>query len=201
MKKYQLLAACIMFALNSSVVTAGAISDVYTKGDVLTAGKLDNIKAAVNGNAGDISTNTTRISTLESATSTVAGGIVGSQITNANSGVLLDSTIDKSLLNITIPSSGSVNVALSAHVYIEKGNASTERYEFSIRASSCSGTLVGDTFWRPDVQTNGLIATTISLTGFQNITASTTYHLCARKFDPTAPDANVYMRGLNAVYK
>lgn len=50
MKKYQLLAACIMFALNSSVVTAGAISDVYTKGDVLTASKLDNIKAAVNDN-------------------------------------------------------------------------------------------------------------------------------------------------------
>lgn len=75
----------IAMALTGQSAFAGDITDTYTAGDTLTAVKMDNIKTAVNGNAGDISTNianininasnissnTTRIVTLENAVNVV----------------------------------------------------------------------------------------------------------------------------------
>jgi len=50
MKKYEIAIMSIALLLNSSVIMAGAITDNYAKGDVLSASTLGNIKTAVNDN-------------------------------------------------------------------------------------------------------------------------------------------------------
>jgi len=50
MKKYIVIISTVILMLGSSATIAGSITDSYTKGDVLTAAKLENIKSAVNDN-------------------------------------------------------------------------------------------------------------------------------------------------------
>lgn len=50
MKNRIIIAASLTLALTGQYATAGSIADTYTTGDALTAAKMDNIKAAVNGN-------------------------------------------------------------------------------------------------------------------------------------------------------
>ena len=72
----------IALTLTSTIVSAGAITDTYTAGDVLTAAKMDNIKAAVNDNntnltaffSGDGSAGALTISSSTSWTSTPPTG-------------------------------------------------------------------------------------------------------------------------------
>ena len=192
MNKCKISTLSILLLASSQLASAGSITDTYTTGDTLTAAKLDNIKTAVNGNVGDISSNTVRIDILEST-----GGMSGNQ---GSSGISINSTTNTSLVGIAVPSSGPVDVVLNAHLYIEK-SVGSGRYEFTIRTSSCAGTNVASTMWRPDVQTNTYVATTVSFTTFHNIAAPTKYYLCARKFDSSAGNATVYSRALNAIYR
>ena len=182
----------IILLVSSQLASAGSITDTYTTGDTLTTTKMDNIKTAVNGNAADVSSNTTRINLLEGT-----GGMTGTQ---GRTGVSITSTANTQLLAIEVPSSTSTDVVLNTHLYIEK-SAGSGRYEFSIKTSSCAGTSVASTMWRPEVQTNSWVATTISFTAFHEITASTNYYLCARKYDSAVGNASVYSRALNAIYK
>jgi hypothetical protein len=91
-------------ACSTGVVHAGSIGDTYTTGDTLTAGKMDNIKAAVNDNdariggviantqAGALKTavdgNTTNITTLTGRVTTNEGDITTLQtdVTNLQNG-------------------------------------------------------------------------------------------------------------------
>lgn len=193
MNKCMISTLSTILLASSQLASAGSITDTYTAGDTLTTTKMDNIKTAVNGNAADVSSNTNRINLLEDT-----GGMTGTQ--NSSSVLIINSTANRQLLAIKVPSSTSTDVVLNTHLYIEK-SAGSGRYEFSIKTSSCAGTSVISTMWRPDVQTNPYVATTISFTAFHEIEASTNYYLCARKYDSAAGDASVYSRALNAVYK
>ena len=128
------------------------------------------------------------------------GGVTGAQVTGFSQTTAISSTTDVVLMSITVPGAPSGDVILHAHAYGEKSATSSGRYEFKIAAGSCSGARLGEAMWRPTTGT-GLDADTMNLTGFStSITGSTTIVLCARKFDPTAPDLTVYNRGLVAAW-
>ena len=61
MKQSAVIITTIALALVSQFTIAGSITDTYTAGDTVSTSTFDNIKTAVNGNAGDVSTNTSSI--------------------------------------------------------------------------------------------------------------------------------------------
>jgi hypothetical protein len=101
-------------------------------------------------------------------------------------------------------SSGSAPYAvrLTAHAFVEGQNYDQHAlYEFGICRGSATGPEVGVAFWRPirmDSDTH-YIADTLTLTGYDRYrTVPTTYVVCARKFDPSAPTVTIYPNGLVA---
>lgn len=74
MKHRGIIAAGIALALASQIVTAGSIADTYDPGDPLTASTMDNIKTAVNDNAGRVNflENAAALSGLSCSTGEVA---------------------------------------------------------------------------------------------------------------------------------
>ena len=85
--KYSIIfTTVITLALTSQVVTAGSIADTYATGDTLTATNMENIKTAVNGNDGNIGTNTTAIGDnttgITANDSDIANNVIGIE-TNA----------------------------------------------------------------------------------------------------------------------
>jgi hypothetical protein len=89
------LAISLGIACSAGVVHASSIGDNYLPGDTLTAAKMDNIKAAVNGNATDIGTLTTTVgghtTSISTLTTTVSGhttsiGTLTTSVTNLQTG-------------------------------------------------------------------------------------------------------------------
>jgi len=90
------LAISLGIACSAGVVHAGSIGDPdYTAGETLTAAKMDNIKAAVNGNATDIGNLTTTVdghtTSIGTLTTTVNGhtssiGTLSTTVTNLQTG-------------------------------------------------------------------------------------------------------------------
>ena len=125
--------------------------------------------------------------------------VAGTQQTSASPSVAITATSHVSLRALTVPAHASGVTAFVAHVYLERAGGTTGRYELEIRRSNCFGTIVGGTLWRPPITTSSFVADAVTLTGFDSgITVTTTYHLCARKFDGSAPTATAYHRGLIA---
>ena len=75
-------------ACSAGVVHAGSISDTYTKGGTLTVTTMDNIKAAVNGNAGDIGTLTTTVNGNTGSITSLTGTVntLTTSVTNLQTG-------------------------------------------------------------------------------------------------------------------
>lgn len=123
-------------------------------------------------------------------------GVRGS--TNLN----ITSTTNVEILNLPIPDAGTKDVFLSGDVTVETSNATTGRYEFTIRKGSLTGTIIGRGWWRVlNEPTSGLIAETISFSGVdKNVTGPETYYLVGRKFDSGVADALVFIYSLNSVY-
>ena len=74
MKYSVIFTTVITLALSNQLVFAGEITDTYAAGDTLTATKMDNIKTAVNGNDGNIITNTNGITANDSD---IANNVIG----------------------------------------------------------------------------------------------------------------------------
>lgn len=129
-------------------------------------------------------------------------GVAGDQVTDFGSLVTLDSTTYEQIGSVVIDGGADVDVAFQAHAYVEKPADETGRFEFAIREGSCSGTLVGATFWRPPIAASGgYSADVISFTGFaEDVPDGTTYVFCPAKFDSLAPDAWTGHRGLIATW-
>jgi len=128
-----------------------------------------------------------------------AHGVAGSVVTGTSGSVALTSTAEE-LLRVTIDSGAVVDVAFTAHVYVEKLATETGRYMFDIRIGSCVGSVVGASLWRPPVSAGvGYAADAITITGFgAALDDDTDVVFCGRKFDAGAADASAYYRGLVA---
>ena len=116
-------------------------------------------------------------------------------------GVEITSSTYVALGTVTLADTGTFDVALSAHLYVEGRDFAHLLYEFAICRETADGFRVGRTFWRPPATANSTLLTggTVFVTGFDPAaTGPVTYVLCARKFHEEAADVTVYVRGLNA---
>jgi hypothetical protein len=121
-------------------------------------------------------------------------------------GTPLSATVDSGsfvpVSSLDVNGTAPYSVRLTAHAFVEgQGYDLHALYEFGICRGSATGPEVGVAFWRPirmDSDTH-YIADTLTLTGYDRYrTAPTTYVVCARKFDPSAPTVSVYPNGLVA---
>jgi hypothetical protein len=127
-------------------------------------------------------------------------GNAGSQVTDFNSSILVDSAAWVELLSVGVGARDEADVTLNAHVYLERAADANQRYEVKIAAESCDEAPVGVAWWRPDNSDGGFEADTISVTGSAVIDGSTTFVLCAAKFSAGGPDITAHMRGLTATW-
>lgn len=123
-------------------------------------------------------------------------GADGDQVTDAGSPVTIDSTSGIQVASIDVTPKDEVTVTLDAHVQVEVDNADPIRFIADIARGSCDGTVVGSAGWRHDDITPAFHHNTISVTGFDVVSADTTYVLCVRKAVGTHPDGTIFRRGL-----
>lgn len=127
--------------------------------------------------------------------------LVGTQALDFDSESDITSTTRVAVDSIVTSHPGVYDVRLVAHAYLEIEVFGASRYEIALCRGSAAGPVVGRAFWRPNRRTTdtAFIADTITVTGFDaGRTGDTTYVLCASKFDVSAPDTDVGLRGLVA---
>jgi len=155
----------------------------------------------VNANRLNVEANRTAINDNKTAINAItAMGIAGVQVTDFNSAIdVVDDKNYVELLSVDVPVAGTINVQLTAHAYTEAMN-NAPRFDFSICQTDCGCALrVGRTFYRPEINT--IQATSVALTGYgAGIEGPATFKFCAKKFDFSAVDATVYLRGLNVMW-
>lgn len=127
-------------------------------------------------------------------------GSDGSQITDTSDPVTVDSETRVELLSVDVAPKDEVEVTLDGHVEIQSSTGGDANFEVVIARDSCSGQVVGSGTWvaRQDVGSDP--ANTISITGFDTVTAATSYHLCAEKGAAASLDGTAQRRGLNATW-
>jgi hypothetical protein len=134
-----------------------------------------------------------------------AQGVAGPQISGqagiqeSNFSGSITSTTWTEIERITIDSTSTFDVSLTAHVVLEANVLTgTPRYEISIKKGSTAGATVGRGWWRP---MKGFQASTVSLTGYESdVNGPQDYVLCAKQYDNDAPVATIGPRGLNALW-
>jgi len=126
----------------------------------------------------------------------------GAETTGFTTPTVVDSTSFASAASLAVDGVAPFAVRLTAHAYLETQNfGASSRYEIGICRGSASGAMVGRALWRPMRQTSDahFIGDTLALTGYdRNVSGPTTYVLCVRKYDPTAPTVTAYADGLVA---
>ncbi len=127
-------------------------------------------------------------------------GTVGSQVTDFNSSIPVNSSAWVELLSVEAGAVSNASVTLAAHVYLERPANENQRYRVMIARTDCAGTPVGVGWWRPDNSDGGFEADTIAVSGSDTVEAKTTYVLCASKFSNGGPDITAHMRGLTATW-
>jgi hypothetical protein len=91
------------------------------------------------------------------------------------------------------------DVAIDAHVYVERVPSNDGRYDFTLHLDGCGGEIVGRTLWRPISSADGYQSDVISFTGWApDVPAGSDLVLCGRKFDSFVPNAVAGMRGVTA---
>lgn len=126
------------------------------------------------------------------------GGVAGVTVPDFDSNISLDSTTSRMLAEIVIGPAPQ-GAVLSSNVSLEKSGASTGRYELTIREGTCSGTIAAKTLWRPGTVSESYNSDVVALNAFvASVPTATTFVLCGRKFDDTAPTANAGPRSLVA---
>lgn len=152
-----------------------------------------------NGSVIDATQVNTRFQRLYQAVQALEGA------SGATGALVVDSSVPKNLSDdwtvlstLTVKPATVANVALAAHAYIERPGAGKGRYELAMRTESCSGTIVGRTFWRPSAATE-VFGTTINFVGFaKDVSAQTNFVLCGKILDSGAPVPTVTLSGFTA---
>jgi len=188
-----------IFALVAVTSNAGEVTGLtsFSPGQQLSSTDMNANFAALQTEVND---NDTRISSISVVPGTV--GVVGTQQLVSTSPILIDSTISSAvtIATVTISTTDTINVALSAHAFAIVATSNNGQYGFVLRRTDCSGTMVGFAGWQPP-GTSTDVGTTIALTGLDMaVTGPVTYALCGYKGDAGATAASVYQYGLNAVY-
>ena len=116
--------------------------------------------------------------------------------------VVVTSTSAVAVDSITVDATGTLDVALTAHLYVEGQGFNPGRYDIGLCRGDENGPKVGRIFFRPreTAQPASFEGYEVSVTGFDaGVTGPVSYVLCAAKFDESAPDLVISLRGLNAM--
>ncbi len=127
-------------------------------------------------------------------------GADGSQVTGTGDPITVSSTDRVELLSVSVTPEDEATVTLDAHVQIEVETGADGQFEVVIARDSCAGDIVGAGAWRIQQDTGALPSNTISVTGFDVVSADSTYHLCAEKGAPGSLDGTALRRGLTATW-
>jgi hypothetical protein len=125
-------------------------------------------------------------------------GQAGAQIIDFGSNVTISGTTLTEVLSIDVGAKSEATVALAGHVTLEKAATTEGRYEAVITRGDCAGPVVGSGWWRSQDDSATFEADTISFSGFDVTTGTTTYSLCVREAVGSSPDATASRRGLTA---
>lgn len=123
-------------------------------------------------------------------------GAVGDQVTDDSDPVAVDATSFTQLATVQVTPQAEIDVTLNAHAHIAVDAGATVGFDVIIARDSCTGPVVGAAGWSSadlGAQTN-----TISITGSDQVTANTTYVLCAAKADGANVNGTAVQRGLSA---
>ncbi len=101
---------------------------------------------------------------------------------------------------VTAAPGGDADITLTAHVYLERDYTSGGALMITLRRNDCEGANLGTTFWNPPVVPGATLAgDTVTIIGYDlNVTTTTSYALCVRKFDALAPNTTIGPRVLVA---
>jgi len=122
-------------------------------------------------------------------------GVAGNQVTDDSDPVTVDSTNLTELLSVSVTPMADAEVILNAHATIEIETGADGQFEVVIARDSCDGTVVGSGTWvTTDVSVTQ--SSTVSVTGSDQVTETTTYALCTAKGDAASQDGTVLQRGL-----
>jgi len=203
----------VEWAFNNSITTGKSATsfaplDDVTRGESVTFLKRydDNIvQPALTTLTGDVATNTADIATntADVATNTAAIAATrtaGTQDTTFNNPVTVDSS-DLTIATVVATNPAGADVALAAHVFLEKVSNLEGRYFVQIVLGDCAtGTVLGEAWWRPAISlTSTFQADTIAVTGFSsNTPANATFSLCANRF--LGPNASATQNGMIATW-
>ncbi len=105
-------------------------------------------------------------------------GAVGSQNTNGSSPVTVGTTAAE-LATVQVAPQDEANVTLNAHAHIAVEAGADVDFDVMIARDSCEGEVVGAAGW--STLEAGAQTTTVSVTGSDQVTETTTYALCAAK--------------------
>lgn len=129
-----------------------------------------------------------------------ASGAVGTEITDFSSVINVSTTMFVEVLSVQVTPKAQARVVLNAHVALEKSSSTEGRYEIRIYRTSCSGQLIGTGYWRQPPTGGNFQGDTVAVTGFDNVSAPTTYKVCVGKTVSESPSVNVFQRGFTATW-
>ncbi|HVR77973.1 MAG TPA: S-layer homology domain-containing protein [Acidimicrobiia bacterium] len=123
-------------------------------------------------------------------------GAVGTQVTDSSDPVAVGATSFTQLATVQVVPQDEANVTLNAHAHIAVAAGADVDFDVIIARDSCEGTVVGAAGW--STLEEGAQTTTVSVTGSDQVTATTTYALCAAKGAEAMQDGTVFERGVIA---
>lgn len=130
-------------------------------------------------------------------------GIDSVQVTGTTDPVTLDATDPVLIDSVTIGGTGTVDVALNAHVQIENDGTvvAQGRFEVTLRQGDCSGAVLGAAGLRTGVTTSTFVNSTVPVTGLAaEVEGGSTFALCAEKSAPGGADGTAFRRGIVAIW-
>jgi hypothetical protein len=131
------LAISLGIACSAGVVHAGSIGDTYAPGDTLTAGKMDNIRNAVNDNDTRITTNTDDITSLTGTVNTNTTNITN-LTTTVNGHTTSIGTLSTSVTNLATGTGTCVTNNASEEM-VRVGSVCVDRYPASLWDGNTAG--------------------------------------------------------------
>ena len=203
MKNRLIIATSVALALSNQYAIAGSIADTYATGDTLTAAKMDNIKAAVNGNdlvngeqtiaiganADDIVLNTGNIAAN-------ANNIAIKPVTACSASVfsfgLSGTTEDITSVSITVGGPGVVLVTGNTSLSVTSTGAAWEGDIYVSDTSASSNSNARRQWWVPAGMPAGSTATPAHVQGIFTVPSAGTYtyYFTGMHFFTTVVSAN-----------
>lgn len=193
---------------DASALTSGTLDPARLPSEVVVESELTAALSGISAttDASDLTSGTldparlpSEVALAAELTAAARGGTAGVQVTSFAGSVAIDSTTTVELLSLDVTTATVTNVVVTAHAYLERSGATTGRYDLSLRLTSCSGTLIGETFWRPSTSSDSYVADAVTLTGFApSVNGAVTIKFCGSKYDGGAPTATAGFRGMIA---